>query len=811
MPKKYTVVKTTGTDIWDLTNPHPTNYNPQNGIVWNDGSLTKSWVGYITGDSEPAITDLSGSISFVLDPGSTAATQCPIMHKSSARSKCVAVWAEDSCIRLVETADTLANLTEVAGLKIADTNVRLVGLHDQGSLLYLHYITIDASNTYYWIKSVTASGTSWTAVFNIEIGHRTMENPTAALGFTLNSTTYLGLVQNIAGKLSTIQLISGSASIVSYSTLYELYYPQYRPFGQLFVAQLISDSTRYVLDYNLLLDPLPYDMQYLGQDQIRAQAALGYPYALCHVIHSPNEWDGIIDGYTKNLYLIQSADIGSNPIAIVGNIYAESAIGNPYYTLTKTRFNCVKGTVTQGVFEITFKDDSITYFNGQSLFLFSNDNVLVCRYWIESIARIRNMLMINGHNLNNEMATGYPVFCNTPLSPGNSLKAGVEQSRNLYTITGDIQSSGALSYLDGAEISLSQLANTAEAFYAMKVYVTPEGRVLQPASPTDSGITLSTANRNCTFTDEFEFTSNFGTIILYGGFINGAKLESIAVSDLYDSSLIYSAEYPWVIDQTVLDAMAATIKAQQVAQITEFTPIYKGAPLQYGTSVTVDLTNLADFLPVIGASSLTMYCDSNVYDLHTGLQYPVFVSGFLYRRELAANPVLLEFSALIGQSVDNLATDAQLNGNIYLPYFQATNYNPATSSWVYQSCADNTVTPLNLYNIVQNEGGWSWTSINRTKVYVPTAGWYLFQARVQFEGNSSGTRQARLRIDGVNADSHMLAAFLTQGSVDTIVNATGMGYVGAGSYVELCGLQDTSPGVSLNMKYMAFNIVRLSR
>lgn len=323
-------------------------------------------------------------------------------------------------------------------------------------------------------------------------------------------------------------------------------------------------------------------------------------------------------------------------------------------------------------------------------------------------------------------------------------------------------------------------------------------------TPADSGLDLTTATfGSFTVLDEGGAESDVGTVIVNGGFANGAKIEKSA-SNNNGSSHIVSFDFPEITDADEAQELANNLLLMCADIGIATVQLTRSYPPDIGDYVDVSMMALVDLYPYLGNSVTIWLIENWEFDAIT--------------QQLTLNLIEQPYTQWVDEedglnalaAVDGLAQDVQTNGNIYLPYFQATNYNPATSSWVSQACSDNTVTPLNLYNIVQKEGGWTWSSSARTKVYVPTGGWYLFQARVQFEGNSSGTRQARLRIDGVNADTHMVAAFLTQGSVDTIVNATGMGWVDAGSYVELCGLQDTSPGVSLNMKYCGFSIVRLS-
>lgn len=314
----------------------------------------------------------------------------------------------------------------------------------------------------------------------------------------------------------------------------------------------------------------------------------------------------------------------------------------------------------------------------------------------------------------------------------------------------------------------------------------------------NSGITLSYSNKNfyAESLTESEDWLKPSRIIAYG------KSLSIRVDKTSGSAGVILRKYFNNIDNIsdLEDAVDALFNSYSI-QV--YTVQVKATELVHkGEYLTLNVSAKSTLHPILGAFNDTMYVTSSTYDLNEECSILTLQSEKTFTSSRSTSQELFEISDALSENFQK--------GNIYLPFFQATNYNIATSAWVSQSCADNTITALNIYNIVQNKGGFVWSSSNRTKIYVPTAGWYLFQARVQFEGNTSGTRQARLRIDGVNADTHMTSQFLTQGSGDTIVNATGMGYVNAGSYVECCGLQDTSPGVSLNMKYCAFNIVRLS-
>jgi hypothetical protein len=349
------------------------------------------------------------------------------------------------------------------------------------------------------------------------------------------------------------------------------------------------------------------------------------------------------------------------------------------------------------------------------------------------------------------------------------------------------------------EMTQTQFEELLENNYSTYIVHYPDGMIQSDENGVVSGVTLSYANNNFYSNSLVEASEEItpSLIVLYGS-NSSIKVEKTS-NNL--SGIIMKMIFPAIDSVAELSIIASKLSStfQQLITVTVNTTEH----LYEGQLCTLNVSAKSGLHPILNAYNGTMYISNESYDLENEGSIITLKSAMIFKRRMSNDELLFQqFDAL---------SSAIVNGKIYLPYFQATNYNPATSAWVSQACADNTVSPLNLYNVVENEGGFTWSSSNRSRVYVPSAGWYLFTGRVQWAGNASGYRQGRLRINGSNADAHMIGQNISVGSsADTIVNSVGMGYVGAGSYVELCGLQDTDPSVSLNMKYCTFNIVRLS-
>lgn len=126
---------------------------------------------------------------------------------------------------------------------------------------------------------------------------------------------------------------------------------------------------------------------------------------------------------------------------------------------------------------------------------------------------------------------------------------------------------------------------------------------------------------------------------------------------------------------------------------------------------------------------------------------------------------------------------------------------PVFSAWqsVAQSLPNNTYTPITFTSeVVDRDNGHSVTT-NTSRYTAQTAGYYLFNASIQYAANVTGTRRAFWYFNGAAAPNG--GGFFSTASTLTAVTATVIAppllqYCAVGDYVEITGLQNSGAALS---------------
>jgi len=131
------------------------------------------------------------------------------------------------------------------------------------------------------------------------------------------------------------------------------------------------------------------------------------------------------------------------------------------------------------------------------------------------------------------------------------------------------------------------------------------------------------------------------------------------------------------------------------------------------------------------------------------------------------------------------------------PVPQARVFNNANVS-----ITNNTVTAVTLNSEHFDNGDLHSTSSNTSRLTAPITGVYMIGGHVRFAANSTGRRDAFLRINGTTQIAYTVEP-APHASIDTYLNPVSLYQLTAADYVELCVLQNS--GGALNVVFDASN------
>jgi hypothetical protein len=121
-----------------------------------------------------------------------------------------------------------------------------------------------------------------------------------------------------------------------------------------------------------------------------------------------------------------------------------------------------------------------------------------------------------------------------------------------------------------------------------------------------------------------------------------------------------------------------------------------------------------------------------------------------------------------------------------------------------QSISDKTTTALAFPNLIRDDASF-WSSGANTRLTVPSTGWYLVGACIQWDGNSSGGRILEIRVNGNNYFPNQAWAAINLG---TRQNAYVQFYATAGDYFEATVYQNALDTRTVDLAY--FYIAKLA-
>jgi len=346
-------------------------------------------------------------------------------------------------------------------------------------------------------------------------------------------------------------------------------------------------------------------------------------------------------------------------------------------------------------------------------------------------------------------------------------------------------------FLSQTSFTQSEIVELVESTYSFHCVVYADGGTI--FREYDAGMNLDYSSNNFYECNSETYSSVIPSRII----INGARRLRSERNTNSATGFVKIINMPQIQTQSELDAFAANAETTSY-NIYTLSLIVKNVYLLNGLKIHLDLRDKPNLHPLLTSFNDYMYITNTSYDVQDDDTY-ITISN-LKRIILKDNA-----NTRIYKELTNIGGD----GLIYLPQIHLNNYNLSTSAWITDTCANNTITPLEFHQILSSEGHFVWNATNRTRVYVPSSGWYLFSSRIQYRGNNVGNRQGMIRINGVNADSYMIAQIGNSGATDDcIVNAVGAGRLDAGDYIELCANQNS--GATLDVKYFDLKATRLS-
>ena len=163
---------------------------------------------------------------------------------------------------------------------------------------------------------------------------------------------------------------------------------------------------------------------------------------------------------------------------------------------------------------------------------------------------------------------------------------------------------------------------------------------------------------------------------------------------------------------------------------------------------------------------------------------------------VGSNQLLLA-QVLVGNNISvlnqNIITDSRVNVDLFGSQLASfMNYCYARSS-VSISLADSAYTAIPLNTNMNDPQNMHSATTNNTRIIIPKSGNYAINGIIVFASNSTGRREACIRLNG---GDYIAVNSAPADNANQGVTVSAIQYLNAGDYIELCGLQTS--GAALN-------------